>query len=653
MTYPQQNQKRPTCCYVRASRVAAVLALVVFPFFSFSLINWTEIFQDYEITTYKSFRDVQISDEALKFVLSRRTAFENVGMGHNWRSRGLGYLYIQHKVILVATLPDPEHPAVGQNTILIHNVHPESELRNDCNLFTIWVRVRGPEIMAGSAQAVEAMNEQSCYWIFNFELQVDGEYGVDAKGLIWNGAVEHTDKMKCNVKEGKLPADKLKKYPIHAGFQAFKLYWPEIACCEICSRLRPHCKYWASPPLKMKNPGFVHNGCELLFSSDVPTEVIPRSCIFGDINTTLSHYNTAGHRNRNLKKEEEEEVVYTHGRPHNAPLSYFIGCGWSNWFTLDFPCLSAAKDDQVFMTQNTFYFHRPKSDTIVSQASAAPSLPLCTLENERFDQSDGRWVREAWPNSETCPAPIYTPSNNLFHIINHDGAHPHCWHRDDFTRIGKECMEVNCDLIREDSKWISPLRANETKWMGVWRQRTCDYYEYTDTELQQCFNERKVSEIKVEGLSIAEFLNEYLERRLQNLTLFNDDTSTDSISVILNTFALVHHSWIDDKVVLEKLSAADDVDSRQEHFWVSGFYISSERDTYANSDRMNDINHMAYERLTPKGYKMLNLYDLSGAFSYDTSTQFDGLHIIGPPMKMVMTKLFHFLCKDTVKGSRL
>eukprot|EP00978_Attheya_sp_CCMP212_P040697 scaffold225185_cov35-Attheya_sp.AAC.1 len=136
------------------------------------------------------------------------------------------------------------------------------------------------------------------------------------------------------------------------------------------------------------------------------------------------------------------------------------------------------------------------------------------------------------------------------------------------------------------------------------------------------------------------------------MTLFND-TNTDFISVILNTFALVHQSWTEDKVILEELSAVDGIDSRQEHFWVSSFYISSERDTYANSDRMSHTdssNHMPYERLTPKRYKMLNLYNLSGAFLYDTAAQFDGLHIISPPMKMVVTKLFHFLCKE---GSRL
>jgi hypothetical protein len=632
----------------------------------FGFVNRTETLKDFGIkydlisfvqtnvqtATQNNSRDNVTADNssanAVNFVLSRRAAFENVGMRRNWRLRGLGYLYTQHKVILTATLP--ERPTVGQNTVVIHNVHPESEMRNDCNLFTIWVRVRGPEIVAGSAQAVEATNEKSCYWKFNFELQVEGRYGVDAKGLIWNGEVEHTDKMKCNFKKGKLPTKILDEYPLHAGFQGFKLYAPEVSCCEICARLHPYCMYWATPPMKLENPSRFINGCEFFFGNDVPEEFIPRSYILGDINTTLSHFKgrrlSTTHRNLN-------EVEYTHGRPHGEPVSYFFGCGWSNWFTLDFPCLSAAMDDQVHMTENEFDFVQPAKAKMVSKEMSAPSLPLCTLENEKFDQSNGRWVREMWPtsNETSCPPPRYKMS--AFNIIEYDGAHPHCWHRDDFTTIGHKCMEMNCKFIRPDAKWISPLRINETKWMGVWRQRTCDYYEYTDTELQQCFNTRKISGIKVEGASIASFLDQYLQQRLSTLTLFNNSSDPEAISVILSSLSLVHQASLEDKLMAERLRAMNDVGPRQEIFWVSSFYVASERDTYVVVDRMNQINHRVYDTLTPKGYKMLNLYDISAAFSYDTATQFDGLHIIGPPMKMALTKLFHFMCKATVVGSRL
>jgi len=30
---------------------------------------------------------------------------------------------------------------------------------------------------------------------------------------------------------------------------------------------------------------------------------------------------------------------------------YFVGCGWSQWFTLDFPCLNAAFDDAVLFAE--------------------------------------------------------------------------------------------------------------------------------------------------------------------------------------------------------------------------------------------------------------------------------------------------------------
>jgi hypothetical protein len=68
---------------------------------------------------------------------------------------------------------------------------------------------------------------------------------------------------------------------------------------------------------------------------------------------------------------------------------------------------------------------------------------------------------------------------------------------------------------------------------------------------------------------------------------------------------------------------------------------------------MVQVTQLAAEVLTPKGYKMLNALDLSAAWTYDTATQFDGMHIIGPPMKMIISKFFHYICQDIVPGSRI
>jgi hypothetical protein len=43
--------------------------------------------------------------------------------------------------------------------------------RSDCDKFTLWVRVFGPEIFAGSAVAVPATNRTDCYWKFDFQVR--------------------------------------------------------------------------------------------------------------------------------------------------------------------------------------------------------------------------------------------------------------------------------------------------------------------------------------------------------------------------------------------------------------------------------------------------------------------------------------------------
>jgi hypothetical protein len=76
-------------------------------------------------------------------------------------------------------------------------------------------------------------------------------------------------------------------------------------------------------------------------------------------------------------------------------------------------------------------------------------------------------------------------------------------------------------------------------------------------------------------------------------------------------------------------------------------YISSEREYEARGPIQVLKSQIARDVLEPRqNYRMLNFYDMTAAFTYDTATQGDGMHIIGPPMKMVRTKLFHYVCVD-------
>ena len=46
---------------------------------------------------------------------------------------------------------------------------------------------------------------------------------------------------------------------------------------------------------------------------------------------------------------------------------------------------------------------------------------------------------------------------------------------------------------------------------------------------------------------------------------------------------------------------------------------------------------------------MLNGFDVTAAFTFDTDGQGDGMHITGPPIKVVVMKFFHHLCQTITK----
>ena len=51
--------------------------------------------------------------------------------------------------------------------------------------------------------------------------------------------------------------------------------------------------------------------------------------------------------------------------------------------------------------------------------------------------------------------------------------------------------------------------------------------------------------------------------------------------------------------------------------------------------------------LEPKGYKMIDTFNMSAAFAYDGAAQFDGLHMVGPTIKTLITKILHHVCIGT------
>jgi len=630
--------------------------------------------------------------ETRDFLESRRQAYQNVGLWHNWHLRGIAYLAEHCQMLLAAQVHLPTKDNNNSNDsndtrgqVVIHNVHPAAleerghgaPARSDCHLLEVWVRVRGAEVLAGGATAVQPENpSQNCYWVFDFDLYVAGEYIVESKVLLWNGQLQHDGTNKCTqVRQGTNVSHAImEKFPVHYGFRGFKLYSPGTTCCEFCSRQRnPPCRYWSSPPVQLMAPSTVANGCEFYFDKGTQPQDVPfLSPILGDLPVhnfsgfdlvlgkrprrhlqELQHHVTSlgtdpsKHRQRRRLKE----VDRAHGYPHNRSTAYFVGCGWHQMFTLDFPCLSGALDDQVYLSQPTFSFGRSPPPATTPQ----PLLPLCQHHDELLNHSNGRWVKESWPNETQCPMPFQYDAkfSQRFKISKNDGDHPHCWHRDDLTTVGYQCAEMNCRFIWDKSRWTSSFR--EKQFMTIWRQYGCDYYEYTDAQLQQCMDVQKISEFKFDGRSVAASFEQNVNLRLQHLNLYNK-ALPDAKRVTLSTLMLLHLTVKSYKEVYASWDRTyrNLTDHPNELVYIAnGFYLTSERETFCFVDRMREFNIMLEDYFLPRGYHVLNAFDVSTAVSYETAGQFDGMHLMGPAMKTITNKLFHYLCQDVVEGTRM
>jgi hypothetical protein len=437
------------------------------------------------------------------------------------------------------------------------------------------------------------------------------------------------------------------------------MYTPAEMCCEICSRISTDCIYWSTPPIHIVDPFTGNNGCEL-FMSDPLSEWLPESMFINNTSTSATVSMTEHHH----QHRRHLLVDHYHGPPKGHRPVYFVGCGWSFWMTLDYPCLNGDLDDRIPIMNNQSSFSAiaiertdPDSENFVLSPTVSrympnydddTTLPLCTLNTEQPNQHSGRWVRGRWPNTSVCPheMEIDTESGGgMFKIMKYDPDRPQCWHRDDLSTVGHSCKEMNCQFISEESKWTTSSLHLEKQFYGTYKQYSCQYKHYTDQELQTCINERKIYKIDGSGASIWLFLQQYLNQRIKKLTMYQNENESDGLQIHLSTLALLHHNVRTLHDELDKLTVVNT--SQLESYWVNSLYVSSEREHEARGPIQIVKSQIAQDTLGWRGYSMLNLYDMTAAFTFDTATQMDGMHIIGPPMKMLITKLFHYMCLNT------
>ncbi|KAL7543139.1 hypothetical protein ACHAXR_012435 [Thalassiosira sp. AJA248-18] len=526
----------------------------------------------------------------------------------------------------------------------------------------MWVRANGPEIFAGTALP-HPWDNHRCAWRYSFEARKAGVYSIHVKVLTFDGFV---DSLSEECKTEKIPSrnagpadlEKLEamnydavrelaeqgNYSHHRGVSGFKMYDNVDACCEACTRSR-NCKMWTTP-------GAGHNdNCELYFDRiEDDLEFLEGNGDYWGRDRNYSYVKQNPIDFPNIRRKlaispNELQKMWplkerpTKGFPRAGAVTYFIGCGWSSLLTFESPC-HYPSDDLVFGSGQKVSI---LSDTFESIVNVSQS---CSLDDEKLDVSNGRWVRYPYPDDAVCLEIVqdtHASGFRGFRPLYRGDRPPRCWHREDLTRLATGCAESGCGYVL-NHRWMTDLRR-ENKWFGMWEPYDCVYDDMGDDLIQQCVDQKQISKIELLGASIKNIVDGYITQKLQNINM-TKDVVNGTRKVILDTLKMPHILWHksinEHRKVLENFP--DVTTSENEHYWISGFYYTSEREPHVQVDRSLQYSRMAMDILAPKGYKMINGFDVTAAFSFDTSGQADGLHITGPPIKAIVTKFFHHLC---------
>ena len=403
----------------------------------------------------------------------------------------------------------------------------------------------------------------------------------------------------------------------HRGLYGFKMYGPADACCEACKRAR-NCKMFSFPGrLKLDH-------CELYFDR------VEDDVDFLDRNNGyyLGRYRNYSYtkqepasfpniRRRRLALSPDEVTEKNWVSPPDSvagDVSYFIGCGWSATLSLEHPC-HYPSDDLVFGSGTKF-----EVIGTGQERNMPDTLPPCLIDDEKFDLSHGRWVRRTFPNESICP-PMERDTSTDWNGFKpkYYGDRPQCWHVDDITQISNDCAEGDCGLVI-GHRWVTELKR-EAKWFGKWEPYKCQYHDMGDNEIQQCVNKKSIARIDLRGQSIRNIISGYLEPKLRNIKMMNE---TSNLVVTLDTLAMPHLLWgqsVDEYVATLRDFPNVPTDTEIESYIVTGFYYTSEREPHVTVDRSLQYSKLAFDILNPKGYKMINAFDVTSAFAYDTDGQ--------------------------------
>ena len=493
--------------------------------------------------------------------------------------RGRYWLEESLNLILTANAPIT-------NEILIHPISPN--MTCNASKLDIWVRVSGSEILAGSA----IPDAHTCTWRFPLKSIKVGVYLVEIKILLYNGRANvHPNDCKYEVIQKKVAFTYFPSNLQHEGFTGSKFYNSRYACCEICTR-SPGCVMWKHPTLDGRD------GCELFYRPS------------GTVTTTNElPPSSSANRDKALRNKNP-----SFGWPRvDRDTAYYLGCGWSLYYSHDYPCKNPETDDMIATFNFTIYDNNINqtvdSLNLYDNNHISNQRRYCTPKDETLLLSQGRWVRGIYPTATQCPLVNVTVTNG-YHIstLPFDPIRPTCWYRENLSLHGKSCAERGCDQWIKQA-WISSLHL-ETQFYATWEPYSCQYKEINNSLLQQCFTQKKISNIEVKGLSVAIIVRDYLDMRVKGVYYYNESSSITSntrsrvttMVPVIHTLFMPHLLW---HYSIEQFTTAlywlDNSTPLRPLFWVTGFYITSEREEHVHNGRSKWFTEIAEPILRKKG----------------------------------------------------
>lgn len=75
-----------------------------------------------------------------------------------------------------------------------------------------------------------------------------------------------------------------------------------------------------------------------------------------------------------------------------------------------------------------------------------------------------------------------------------------------------------------------------------------------------------------------------------------------------------------------------------------GPHIVSERESGCTSERMNEFGHMLRPEISERGWKEVDWRNISMGLSHEMATNMDGMHVVGPAMKIAFHLVVHSIC---------